>query len=57
LDAGEDRVVDLYRVVGRGTASGVPVSREQAILRASRRRRHRGISRRARRGVLGSPPG
>jgi ketosteroid isomerase-like protein len=32
LDAGEDRVVYLYRVVGRGTGSGVPVSRENAIL-------------------------
>jgi ketosteroid isomerase-like protein len=32
LDAGEDRVVYLYRVVGRGRGSGVPVSRENAIL-------------------------
>jgi ketosteroid isomerase-like protein len=32
LDAGQDRVVYLYRVVGRGTGSGVPVSRENAIL-------------------------
>ena len=32
LDAGEDRVVYLYRVVGRGTGSGAPVSRENAIL-------------------------
>jgi len=32
LDAGEDRVVHLYRIVGRGTGSGVPVSRENAIL-------------------------
>jgi ketosteroid isomerase-like protein len=32
LDAGEDRVVYLYRIVGRGTGSGVPVSRENAIL-------------------------
>jgi ketosteroid isomerase-like protein len=32
LDAGEDRVLYLYRVVGRGTGSGVPVSRENAIL-------------------------
>jgi ketosteroid isomerase-like protein len=32
LDAGEDRVVYLYRIVGRGTGSGVPVSREFAIL-------------------------
>jgi ketosteroid isomerase-like protein len=32
LDAGEDRVVYLYRIVGRGAGSGVPVSRENAIL-------------------------
>jgi ketosteroid isomerase-like protein len=32
MDAGEDRVVYLYRIVGRGTGSGVPVSRENAIL-------------------------
>jgi ketosteroid isomerase-like protein len=32
MDAGGDRVVYLYRVVGRGTGSGVPVSRENAIL-------------------------
>jgi ketosteroid isomerase-like protein len=32
LDAGGDRVVYLYRIVGRGTRSGVPVSRENAIL-------------------------
>jgi ketosteroid isomerase-like protein len=32
LDAGEDRVVYLYRIVGSGTGSGVPVSREFAIL-------------------------
>ena len=32
LDAGEDRVVYLYRIVGRGTGSGVPVSRDFAIL-------------------------
>jgi ketosteroid isomerase-like protein len=32
LDAGGDRVVYLYRVVGRGTGSGVPVNRENAIL-------------------------
>jgi ketosteroid isomerase-like protein len=32
LDAGEDRVLYLYRVVGRGAGSGVPVSRENAIL-------------------------
>jgi ketosteroid isomerase-like protein len=32
LDAGGHRVVYLYRVVGRGTGSGVPVSRENAIL-------------------------
>ncbi len=28
LDAGSDRVVLLYRMVGRGAESGVPVSRE-----------------------------
>jgi ketosteroid isomerase-like protein len=28
LDAGGDRVVQLYRLVGRGAGSGVPVSRE-----------------------------
>jgi ketosteroid isomerase-like protein len=32
LDAGGDRVVYLYRIVGRGTGSGVPVTRENAIL-------------------------
>jgi ketosteroid isomerase-like protein len=32
VDAGGDRVVYLYRVVGRGTGSGVPVNRENAIL-------------------------
>jgi ketosteroid isomerase-like protein len=32
LDAGGDRVVYLYRIVGRGTGSGVPVSRDFAIL-------------------------
>ena|SRR5256885_16827680 len=30
--AGRDRVVHLYRIVGRGAGSGVPVSRENAIL-------------------------
>jgi ketosteroid isomerase-like protein len=28
LDAGNDRVAALYRIVGRGAGSGVPVSRE-----------------------------
>ena len=28
LDAGRDRVVVLYRMVGRGAGSGVPVSRD-----------------------------
>jgi ketosteroid isomerase-like protein len=28
LDPGKDRVVALYRIVGRGAGSGVPVSRE-----------------------------
>ena len=32
LDAGDDRVVYLYRIVGQGAGSGVPVSRENAIL-------------------------
>ncbi len=32
LEAGEDRVVYLYRIVGTGTGSGVPVSRKFAIL-------------------------
>jgi ketosteroid isomerase-like protein len=32
LDAGRDRVLHLYRVVGRGAGSGVPVSRHNAIL-------------------------
>jgi ketosteroid isomerase-like protein len=32
LDAGKEGVVYLYRIVGRGTGSGVPVSRENAIL-------------------------
>jgi ketosteroid isomerase-like protein len=32
LDAGDDRVVYLYRIVGRGTGSGVPASRDFAIL-------------------------
>jgi ketosteroid isomerase-like protein len=32
LDAGRDRVLHLYRLVGRGAGSGVPVSREVAAL-------------------------
>jgi ketosteroid isomerase-like protein len=32
LDAGGDRVVQLYRLVGRGAGSGVPVSREVSAL-------------------------
>jgi ketosteroid isomerase-like protein len=32
LDAGKDRVVHLYRIVGRGAGSGVPVSRENAVV-------------------------
>jgi ketosteroid isomerase-like protein len=32
LDVGDDRVVHLYRVVGRGAQSGVPVSRDVAIV-------------------------
>jgi ketosteroid isomerase-like protein len=32
LDAGRDRVVHLYRMVGRGAGSGVPVSREVGAL-------------------------
>jgi ketosteroid isomerase-like protein len=32
LDAGRDRVVVLYRLVGRGAGSGVPVSREVGAL-------------------------
>src|SRR3954447_25442397 len=32
LDVGEDRVLHLYRIVGRGAGSGVPVSRQNAIL-------------------------
>jgi ketosteroid isomerase-like protein len=32
LDAGTDRVLHLYRVHGRGSGSGVPVSRHNAIL-------------------------
>jgi ketosteroid isomerase-like protein len=32
LDAGNDRVVHLYRMVGRGAGSGVPVSREVGAL-------------------------
>jgi len=32
VDAGGDRVVQLYRLVGRGAGSGVPVSREVAAL-------------------------
>jgi ketosteroid isomerase-like protein len=32
LDAGGDRVVHLYRIVGRGAGSGVPWSRDVAAL-------------------------
>jgi ketosteroid isomerase-like protein len=32
LNAGRDRVVALYRIVGRGAGSGVPVSREVGAL-------------------------
>jgi ketosteroid isomerase-like protein len=32
IDAGRDRVVHLYRMVGRGAGSGVPVSREVGAL-------------------------
>jgi ketosteroid isomerase-like protein len=32
LDAGGDRVIHLYRIVGEGAGSGVPVSRDGAIL-------------------------
>jgi ketosteroid isomerase-like protein len=32
LDAGRDRVVHLYGIVGRGAGSGVPVSRENAMI-------------------------
>jgi ketosteroid isomerase-like protein len=32
LDAGGERVVHLYRVVGRGAGSGVPVSRDVAAV-------------------------
>ena len=32
LDAGGDRVVLLYRIVGRGAGSGVPVSHEAAMV-------------------------
>jgi ketosteroid isomerase-like protein len=32
LDAGRDRVIHLYRMVGRGAGSGVPVSREVGAL-------------------------
>jgi ketosteroid isomerase-like protein len=32
LDAGGDRVVQLYRLVGRGAGSGVPVSSEVGAL-------------------------
>jgi len=32
LEVGSDRVLHLYRVVGRGAGSGVPVSRHNAIL-------------------------
>jgi ketosteroid isomerase-like protein len=32
LEAGGDRVLHLYKIVGRGAGSGVPGSRENAIL-------------------------
>src|SRR3954447_5295948 len=32
LDVGKDRVLHLYRIVGRGAGSGVPVGRQNAIL-------------------------
>jgi len=32
LDVGEDRVLYLYRIVGRGAGSGVPVARQNAML-------------------------
>ena len=32
LDAGGDRVVALYRILGRGAGSGVPVSRDVGAL-------------------------
>jgi ketosteroid isomerase-like protein len=32
VDVGEDRVLHLYRVLGRGAGSGVPVSRHNAIV-------------------------
>jgi ketosteroid isomerase-like protein len=32
LEVGSDRVLHLYRVVGRGAGSGIPVSRHNAIL-------------------------
>jgi ketosteroid isomerase-like protein len=32
LEVGEDRVLHLYRIVGRGVGSGVPVARQNAIL-------------------------
>jgi hypothetical protein len=32
LGVGEDRVLHLYRIVGQGAGSGVPVSRHNAIL-------------------------
>jgi ketosteroid isomerase-like protein len=32
VDVGEDRVLHLYRIVGRGAGSGVPVSRQNAML-------------------------
>jgi ketosteroid isomerase-like protein len=32
LDAGGDRVVGLYRIVGRGAGSGIPVSRDFGAL-------------------------
>jgi ketosteroid isomerase-like protein len=32
LEVGKDRVLHLYRILGRGAGSGVPVSRRNAIL-------------------------
>ena len=37
LDVDEDRVLHLYRVLGRGAGSGVPVSRHNAIVWQLRR--------------------
>lgn len=38
-DAGDDKVVHLYRIVGRGKGSGVPVEQEIAILWRLRNRK------------------